>query len=181
LELIIAPLGKQHDQKSLDCGEPSLNQYLNRYASQDIRRRVNRVFVASSPDAPLRAIGYYSLSIASLDATALREACQRRLPRHPVPVVLMGRLAVAESHQGMGLGSILLAGALQRRYDHQGTHGAAPGGVTTRWKKTPGAFFRASLQDGGESQEAMSNKTPGAFCRASLQDGGESKEAMSNR
>jgi len=44
------------------------------------------------------------------------------------------------------------------RYDHQGTHGAAPGGVTTRWKKTPGAFFRASLQDGGESQEAMSNR-----------------------
>jgi len=39
-------------------------------------------------------------------------------------------------------------------YDHQGTHSAAPGRVTTRWRRTPGAFFRASLQDGGESQEA---------------------------
>jgi len=38
----------------------------------------------------------------------------RQLPRYPVPVVLLGRLAVAASHQGMGLGSILLADALQR-------------------------------------------------------------------
>jgi predicted N-acetyltransferase YhbS len=114
LELIIAPLGKQHDRKSFDCGENSLNQYLHRYASQDIRRRVNRVFVASPPDTPQQVIGYYSLSAGSLDATALPEAFRRRLPRYPVPVVLLGRLAVAESRQGMGLGSILLADALQR-------------------------------------------------------------------
>ncbi len=114
MELIIAPLGKQHDRKSFDCGENSLTQYLHRYASQDIRRRVSRVFVASPPDAPRQVIGYYSLSAGSLEATALPEAVRRRLPRYPVPVVLLGRLAVAESHQGMGLGSILLADALQR-------------------------------------------------------------------
>ncbi|PLY15101.1 MAG: GNAT family N-acetyltransferase [Sedimenticola sp.] len=114
MELIIAPLGRQHDRKSFDCGENSLNQYLHRYASQDIRRRVNRVFVASPPDAPRQVIGYYSLSASSLNATALPEAFQRRLPRYPVPVVLLGRLAVAESCQGMGLGSVLLADALQR-------------------------------------------------------------------
>ncbi|MCP4043482.1 MAG: GNAT family N-acetyltransferase [Gammaproteobacteria bacterium] len=114
LELIIAPLGKQHDRKSFDCGENSLNQYLHRYASQDIRRRINRVFVASPPDAPQQVIGYYSLSAGSLDATALPEAFRRRLPRYPVPVVLLWRLAVAEYRQGMGLGSILLADALRR-------------------------------------------------------------------
>lgn len=114
MELIIAPLGKQHDRKTFDCGENSLNQYLHRYASQDIRRRVNRVFIASPPDAPQQVIGYYSLSAGSLDATALPEAFRRRLPKYPVPVVLLGRLAVAESRQGMGLGSILLADALQR-------------------------------------------------------------------
>ena len=114
MELTIAPLDKQHDRKSFDCGENSLNQYLYRYASQDIRRRINRVFVASPPDAPQQVVGYYSLSAGSLNATALPEAFQRRLPRYPVPVVLLGRLAVAEAHQGMGLGSILLADALQR-------------------------------------------------------------------
>ena len=114
MELTIAPLGKQHDRKAFDCGEPSLNQYINRYASQDIRRRVNRVFVASIPDAPRQVIGYYSLSAGSLNATALPVALRRRLPGYPVPVVLLGRLAVADSHQGMGLGSILLADALRR-------------------------------------------------------------------
>ena len=115
MELIIAPLGKQHDRKSFDCGEPSLTQYLHQYASQDIRRRVNRVFAASPPDAPRQVIGYYSLSAGGLDATDLPEEFRRRLPRYPIPVVLLGRLlAVAKSHQGKGLGSILLADALQR-------------------------------------------------------------------
>lgn len=114
MELIVAPLGKQRDRKSFDCGERSLNQYLHRYASQDIRRRVNRVFVASPPDEPRQVIGYYSLSAGGLDATDLPEEIRRRLPRYPVPVVLLGRLAVAKSQQGKGLGSILLADALHR-------------------------------------------------------------------
>lgn len=114
MDLIITALGKQHDRKSFDCGERSLNQYLHRYASQDIRRRINRVFVASLPDAPQQVIGYYSLSAGSLDATDLPQILRRRLPRYPVPVVLLGRLAVAEPHHGQGLGSILLADALQR-------------------------------------------------------------------
>lgn len=114
MDLIITPLGKQHDRKSFDCGEPSLNQYLHRYANQDTKRRVNRVFVASPPDAPRQVIGYYSLSAGSLDTADLPETLRQRLPRYPVPVVLLGRLAVVESRQGKGLGSILLADALQR-------------------------------------------------------------------
>jgi GNAT superfamily N-acetyltransferase len=114
LDLIISPLGKSHDRKSFDCGEKSLNEYLHRYASQDIKRRINKVFVASPPQAPQRVIGYYGLSACSLDANDLPDRLRRRLPRYPVPVVLLGRLAVAESHQGQGLGSILLADALQR-------------------------------------------------------------------
>ena len=47
----------------------------------------------------------------------------------------------------------------ERRYDLQGTPRAAPGCVITRCKKTPGAFFRASLQDGGESQDVTSNRS----------------------
>ena len=59
-------------------------------------------------------IGYYSLSAGGLDATDLPEEFRHRLPRYPVPVVLLGRLAVAKSHQGKGLGAILIADALQR-------------------------------------------------------------------
>ena len=114
MELIITPLGKDHERKAFDCGEPSLNQYLHHYASQDIRRRINRVFVASTPDTPQQVISYYSLSAGSLAAIDLPEKFRRRLPRYPVPVVLLGRLAVSISHQGKGFGAILLADALQR-------------------------------------------------------------------
>ena len=114
MDLVVAPLGKQHDRKSFDCGEHTLNRYLHQYASQDIKRRINRVFVAALPDAPRQVAGYYSLSAGSLDATDLPEEYRRRLPRYPVPVTLLGRLAVAASHQGKGVGSILLADALQR-------------------------------------------------------------------
>lgn len=114
MDLIISSLGKSHDRKSFDCGERSLNEYLHQYASQDIKRRINKVFVASPPEARQQVIGYYGLSAGSLDANDLPEGLRRRLPRYPVPVVLLGRLAVSRSHQGQGLGSILLADALQR-------------------------------------------------------------------
>jgi GNAT superfamily N-acetyltransferase len=114
LDLIITPLGKRHDRKNFDCGEATLNLYLNRYANQDIRRRVSRVFVASPPTELQRVIGYYSLSAGSLAAADLPDEFRRRLPRYPVPVALLGRLAVDKSQQGQGLGAILIADALQR-------------------------------------------------------------------
>ena len=59
-------------------------------------------------------MGYYSLSAGSLAANDLPERSRSRLPRYPVPVVLLGRLAVAKSHQNKGLGSLLLTDSLQR-------------------------------------------------------------------
>ena len=114
MDLVITPLRKQHDRRTFDCGEASLNLYLHSYANQDIRRRVNRVFVASPPGEPQRVNGYYSLSAGSLAAVELPEELRRRLPRYPVPVALLGRLAVDKSRQGQGLGAILIADALQR-------------------------------------------------------------------
>ncbi len=114
MDLIISPLGKSHDRKSFDCGEHSLNKYLHEYANQDIKRRINKVFVVSPPGAPQEVIGYYGLSAGSLNANHLPDGLRRKLPRYPVPIVLLGRLAVCKFHQGQGLGSILLADALQR-------------------------------------------------------------------
>ncbi len=114
MDLVITPLGNQHDRKNFDCGVAPLNLYLARYANQDIRRRVSRVFVASPPPEPQRVIGYYSLSAGSLAAVDLPEEIRHRLPRYPVTVALLGRLAVDKSQQGQGLGAILIADALQR-------------------------------------------------------------------
>ena len=114
MDLVITPLGKRHDRNKFDCGEASLNLYLTRYANQDIRRRVSRVFVASPPTEPQRVAGYYSLSAGSLAAADLPGEIRRRMPRYPVPVALLGRLAVDRSYQGQGFGAVLIADALQR-------------------------------------------------------------------
>lgn len=96
------------------CGEAALDEYLKRYAAQDIKRGVARVFVASPIDALQIVAGFYTLSAASIAAEMLPEQWRKKLPRYPVPVALLGRLAVNLASQGQGLGSILLADACKR-------------------------------------------------------------------
>ena len=114
MDLVISPLGEVHDRKSFDCGEQSLNQYLRQHANQVIKRRINKVFVASRPETPQQVVGYYSLSAFSLDVNDLPEKSRKGPPRYPVPAVLLGQFAVAEFHQGKGFGSFLFTDALKR-------------------------------------------------------------------
>lgn len=96
------------------CGEPILDAYLHNYAKQDIKRSIARIFIASPIGEPQRVAGFYSLSAASIAADSFPEAMRRKLPRYPVPVALIGRLAVDEQAQGKGLGSVLLVDACKR-------------------------------------------------------------------
>jgi hypothetical protein len=58
---LIQPLGAHHDRLSFSCGEPSLDNYIRRQATQDIRRHITRVFVATASD-PAAILGFYTLS-----------------------------------------------------------------------------------------------------------------------
>ena len=111
--LVIEPLGSHHDRAAFSCGEPALDSYLQRQASQDIRRRVAQVFVALG-DAPGKIAGYYSLSAASFEKEELPPALAKRLPHYPVPAAILGRLAVDRACQGQGLGETLLLDAVRR-------------------------------------------------------------------
>ena len=97
-----------------DCGEQVLNEYLQRYASQDIKRGVARAFVASPVEQPEIVAGFYTLSAGSIAAETIPEKLRKKLPRYPVPVALLGRLAVSKNFHGRGLGAILLADACKR-------------------------------------------------------------------
>ena len=97
-----------------DCGEKALDEYLKRYATQDIKRGVARVFVASPTEQPQAVAGFYTLSAASIAAETLPEKWRKKLPRYPVPVALLGHLAVNQQSHGQGLGSILLVDACKR-------------------------------------------------------------------
>jgi GNAT superfamily N-acetyltransferase len=110
----IEPLGPNHRRDRFDCGEPALNLYLQRRASQDARRRVAQVFVAVAGEEPELVIGYHALSAASFDRLDLPPEVARRLPNYPVPAALLGRLAGDRTRQGQGLGEHLLTDALHR-------------------------------------------------------------------
>lgn len=114
MSLAITLLNKQHDRSAFDCGEPTLTDYLKRYANQDSKRRIGRVFIASLLDLPTQVLGYHTLSAGSLHADELPETHRRRLPKYPTPVAVLGRLAVTSLQQSQGFGSILLADAFQR-------------------------------------------------------------------
>ena len=102
------------DVAAFDCGQPPLDVYIRRYASQDVRRNVARVFVATPEDNTRRLAGFFTLSAGSVNCADLPDAFARKLPRYPVPVALIGRLAVDTNFQGKGLGSILLAEACKK-------------------------------------------------------------------
>jgi ribosomal protein S18 acetylase RimI-like enzyme len=113
LPLVIEPLGPHHDRTRFSCGEPALDAYLRRQASQDVRRRVAQVFVAVG-NAPEEMAGYYSLSAASFEKHGLPPTLAKRLPHYPVPAAVLGRLAIDRHHQGRGLGETLLLDAIRR-------------------------------------------------------------------
>jgi len=110
----IRPLDADAQTADFKCGEKALDEYLQRYAFQDIKRGVARVFVASPAKQPQVVAGFYTLSAASVAAETLPEKWRKKLPRYPVPVALLGRLAVGQQSHGQGLGSILLVDACKR-------------------------------------------------------------------
>ena len=114
MQLAITALNTGHLRKAFDCGEPSLNSYLQRFARQNVKHRINRVFVATPINSEKTIVGYYTLSAGSISVDDLPPEKKRRLPQYPVPVALLGRLAVDKQYQGQHLGSILLADAVQR-------------------------------------------------------------------
>lgn len=113
-DLVIEPLSSTHDRAGFSCDIDSLDNYLKKQAKQDIKRRISRVFVAIRPEYPATIVGYYTLSTLSIELNQLPEALARKLPRHPVPAALLGRLAVSQQAQGQGIGKMLLMDAIKR-------------------------------------------------------------------
>ncbi len=112
--LNIGPLDTRHDRAGFHCGIVSLDDYIQKQARQDIKRRISRVFVATTEKQPDTILGYYTLSTLALELNALPQQLAQKLPRHPVPAALLGRLAVSLAAQGQGVGNMLLADAIKR-------------------------------------------------------------------
>ncbi|MEK6773901.1 MAG: GNAT family N-acetyltransferase [Bdellovibrionota bacterium] len=108
-------IDKSFDRDSFDCGSLELNNFLKTKARQNQSAGFNKTFVAvASGNKNKSVLGYYSLSMGEIDLTSLPENLVKKLPRHPVPVARMGRLAVDNSIQGQGLGKLLMVDAMKR-------------------------------------------------------------------
>lgn len=107
-------IAKQHDRKAFDCEEPTLNEYLCRYARQNHTSGGAKTFVAVPLDEPSRILGYYSLSPAEVSVNRVPKRVQKGHVRYPLPGFRLARLAVAREHQGQGLGGQLFFSAGER-------------------------------------------------------------------
>lgn len=114
LALIIEPLGNNHNRAAFSCGTDDLDNYFRRQASQDTKRRIARIFVVRSESDNETVLGYYTLSALSIDLSALPSDLAKKLPKHPIPAALIGRLAVSSESQRTGIGKLLLVDAIQR-------------------------------------------------------------------
>jgi len=111
-DYIIEPLGPNHDRAAFSCGVPSLDEYLQRQASQDQKRNLAAAFILT-PDGKSVA-GFYTLSAHAIEADRLPDDLARKLPRFPIPATLLGRMAIAQTMRGQGLGEFLLLHSLER-------------------------------------------------------------------
>jgi predicted N-acetyltransferase YhbS len=111
-EWVIEPISARHDRKHFTCGEPGLDEFLRTRARKHREQNLSSTFVAV-PRGKTVVGGYYTLAQRLIEFDEMPQALVKRLPRHPLPAILLGRFAVDVAHQGKGLGSLLLVDALR--------------------------------------------------------------------
>lgn len=93
------------------CGQPEPDEWISRYAIANQQSGMATVFVSTTAN---RIAGYYALSTGGVEHEAAPSRVAKGVPRHPIPVIILTRLAVDEDYRGAGLGRALVRDALLR-------------------------------------------------------------------
>ena len=104
-------LSEGHVCEGFDCGNIVLNEWLRRYALQNQQANSARTFVVCRGS---RVVAYYSLAVGAVDYADATDRVRKGLARHPIPVMVLARLAVDIRHQGKKIGRGLLRDACLR-------------------------------------------------------------------
>jgi GNAT superfamily N-acetyltransferase len=107
----VEKLRPEHSIEGFDCGREELNRYLLRYAWVNQQAGAAQTYVGLVGDA---VIGYHTLAVGEVSREEAPERLTKGLARHPVPIMLLARLAVDRRWQGQGVGKALLKDAMQR-------------------------------------------------------------------
>ena len=110
---VVEPLAKGHERGAFSCGHATLDDFLKKYASQYDRRKLGTTYVAVVEGQPC-VLGYYTLAPSHFEFANAPTELLKGLPKHPVPSLLLARLAVDQSERGKGLGRFLLLDAFAR-------------------------------------------------------------------
>jgi GNAT superfamily N-acetyltransferase len=110
--LRIEKLQRSHPVDAFDCGRETLNRFLVRYALPSQQANASQTYVAVVGEAEIA--GYYTLVVGEVSYQDAPERLRKGLARHPVPLMVLARLAVAVTWQGRGLGAGLLKDAMLR-------------------------------------------------------------------
>lgn len=113
------PISASHELADFDSGEVSLDEWLKRRALKNHASGASRCFVLCSGTS---VIGYYSLSAGAISHEAAPKAMRRNMP-DPLPVLLLGRLAIDRRYHNRGLGQALLRDAMMRAVNVAGDAG----------------------------------------------------------
>ncbi|WPC06944.1 GNAT family N-acetyltransferase [Pseudomonas benzenivorans] len=120
---ITVPYDSSVDRSSFSCGEhPELDHYIAKQATQDEKRNVSRTFLLIDNG---QLIGYYTIANASVLLSDLPEELVKKMPRYPLPAILLSRLAMDQSQQRKGLGKKLMLDFFQRVYEVSKLSGVA--------------------------------------------------------
>ena len=103
-----------HELRSFDCGKPSMNEFLARFAIKYGKSGLSRTYVLAevSKGSKKPIAAYYTLAASTVSRTDI--PAKQSLPAYPVPVVMLARLAVNNRHQGRGIGAKTLVYALRQ-------------------------------------------------------------------
>jgi GNAT superfamily N-acetyltransferase len=107
----IEKLRRDHPIDAFDCGQELLNQWLRKHALQNQGAGAAQSYVGLMSGV---VIGYYSLAVGQIEYINAPERLRKGLARHPVPIMLLARLAVDKNWQKNGVGRALLRDAVLR-------------------------------------------------------------------
>ena len=108
----VQKLDASHDVDAFDCGKEPLDRFLQRHALVNQKAGSAQTYVVCRGEQ--RVAGYYSLAVGAVEHAEAPGRVSKGLARHPIPVMLLARLAIDRSEQGKGLGKALLKDALLR-------------------------------------------------------------------
>ncbi len=106
-------ISAEHETLDFDSGSDPIDTWLRRRAWKNQQSSVSRTYVVATTAHPMQILGFYSLHAGSVEVEKVTAAFRRNSP-NPIPILVLGRLAVDRRCQGSGLGRSLLKDAVRR-------------------------------------------------------------------